>query len=692
MPSALVLTMVFWVSHAGASPQAPATEWPPAPPEISVEALPSLVRLIHLPPVLRTPAIDEPGGVVIAFGFGADLPPEGPEQTLHGLVRSWLFASVPARSVELIAHLGGGTFQIVEHPSLTGLRVRVPPQQVAAVVEQVALFLDQELTEGDLLDYVMAVQQDAAGSQGEAAGDAGAGNNREQAVQAVTAALVGGESIGDPPRAEASPELPEASAVVQYFRAKFGTDRAWVIFSERPDAGTSALLNGIDARSSAPISRTLDQDMDIEDGATLTLPSRPEGGLVIGSRIPSVYYEGWFNTLVVDRAIRQALGTRVQTSFSPSRDGGVHLIETPVRLPDYPADVAARIWSDLVMLQSEAPVSISLVDIKQDALAYLARRNVLEWFAAENLWQPLADGWARVWNLTEAEFRSSAGSFLGESRVVASWAPAFDSPTVIVESLDAFVDTSPAPVPARIAPGRVELGALADSPLPARVPVSVEQLASGVSLAAGSPAIFVAGPGPGALPGGTPAVGPNGTLWTFPGLPGTEVLGALSGVRADRLVFFLPSGQSGALRDVLAEWSGGRTDATSTISVDEVATIDLPALVILKVWLDRKVIEAGWSGEVGVGIRATEGSRLWIEADTLRQEQIERWLEGASVAFEGEAGAVEFGRLQAASGAYFDQIRRDLQILLSQRAPGGEIPPPDQVPLPRFRNFLEVFF
>src|SRR5690606_4560290 len=110
------------------------------------------------------------------------------------------------------------------------------------------------------------------------------------------------------------------------------------------------------------------------------------------------------------------------------------------------------------------------------------------------------------------------------------------------------------------------------------------------------------------------------------------------------------------------------------LAAGEVATIDAPALLILKLWLDARLIEAGWWGLAETRIQGVEGSRLVIDAEPEVERVIRSWI--GDLVDEGVETS-EFERLRAAAVSYFEAIRTELQIILWQRAPGGAISSPD---------------
>ena len=56
-----------------------------------------------------------------------------------------------------------------------------------------------------------------------------------------------------------------------------------------------------------------------------------------------------------------------------------------------------------------------------------------------------------------------------------------------------------------------------------------------------------------------------------------------------------------------ADWTSVRTDATPSMPAGSVATGDIPSLLTLKMWLDGKLIEAGWFEQVTLRIDASKG-------------------------------------------------------------------------------------
>jgi hypothetical protein len=222
-------------------------------------------------------------------------------------------------------------------------------------------------------------------------------------------------------------------------------------------------------------------------------------------------------------------------------------------------------------------------------------------------------------------------------------------------------------------------------------PVQLEPLESGLTLATGSEyMIFVAGRFDGSLPGGRIVKsGDNGVLWSFPSAPSDAALDALSGVRADRLLLFVPDSAVDDARGRYASWSGGQGDTSPALFLGEVATADLPGLLVLKTWLESRLIEVGWAGRVDIRVDGLEGSRLVIDGDPAPVSVVRSWI--AELSSDGLEDA-EYERVRAAAAGYFERARTDLQIILWQRAPQGAISPPSAFSRERFQEIAGIYF
>ncbi len=650
-------------------------------PSITVERLTNGVRVIHLP---HFPGESDDGrGMEIAFGYTVGLRNEpGYPAGVADLARLYLSASVPARSVALVAHLGGGEFEFTDELDRIGMRMRVPDTLVETALIQVSAFFAEPSFDPEMFEYARRLLRSAIGGDREAFGV-------ELEREIGTALLRDYPSVwSNPPSADQIERL-QIDDLEQYFDENFGTSRAYVTTTERVPRSALAAIAAIDSRQASHNPATNSFSESVE--TVLDLPSRVEGGVVVARVVPSVHFEGWFRALVVDRALQQISEPSVRFEFGLGLDPVLHRIEIPVRIPIYVEDVRDDLLDQITGMQFQNPDLAELRRAVESAAAYLGQRSVLEWFAAHDLWDSLEAGWDAINGLTGDSFRSAARDFDALPRVIATWPPAFEQPQVTVENLTEEIGSvTEAPPPLGRAPGRVPFPAFEEVAFPDPLPIEVERLDSGVTLAADSAyGIFIAGRFEGLPPGGEAQVGPNGSFWAFSDVLNDAVFDQLSDVRPDRLLVLAPVADLPNLRRRLNDWTSGSLDSTPSLSAGRVATGDLPGLVVLKTWLDAKVIEAGWWGQVDLRIEGIEGSRLIIDADAEHDAVVQAWIQ--EVAEIGPEDG-EFLHVRSAALGYFNRIRRELQILLWQRNPRGTIRLPTTVNPTRLRDVARIYF
>ena len=666
----------------GAPIQGRGSEPTPDLPEIRTERLGNGLRVIYLP-LVNTPPGGGDGRTEIVFGYTAGARNErGYPRGVAQLVEAYLANAVTARSVALTAHLAGGSFRFLQEPDLVGMRVAVPSSRVAIVLDQIATYFDEARLDLEVLEYARSlILEHAVGTPSDA---------RARFGPEVDRTL-----LGDHPYVWAKPadhdeiDRLQVNDLRQYFEDNFGTDRAYVILPETIPEAALRTLSAVEPRVS--ITSPGSAPVLAAEEIVLEFPSQSQGGVILATSVPSVHFEAWFHSLVIGRFLRQVVGPESGFELGYSVDSSMHRIEIPVEIPLFSEDVRDSVLNTIRQLPFQIPDDERLQAAVEDVLGFLGQRPVLEWFAAQGLWDSLREGWNAIRNLTPDGFRSAARDFDSARRVVATWAPLIEQPQVTVENLSEYLPLSvEVPPEIRRAPGPVPVPpfdeiAVREGPL-----IRVDRLRSGVTLAEDSMhAIFIAGRFDSILPGGAALRGTNGALWSFPNAPALEVWDQLSEVRPDRILFFSPASELNSARVRFRDWTSGRLDSTPSLSVGPVSTGDLPSLVVLKTWLDAKVIEAGWWGQVGLDIVGTEGSRLLIEADPGREEQIRAWI--SDVAAEGLSDD-EFLRVRSAAGGYFNSIRRELQILLWQRDPRGMIRPPSSVTQSRLRDVARIYF
>jgi hypothetical protein len=666
----------------GVSVSAPAQDRTPAPlpdlPTLTSDRLPNGIRVIHLPNPDRVSETD----VEITFGYvPADDDATGDVPDARELLVSYLSLSVPARSVALAAHLAGGEFELLNLADRFGMTVRVPPNNVEAVAAQIGRYFSHAIVNFEILEYAMLHRRGTVNPGGTEA-------DSEMDVEIAAAMFGGFPETFEPLDGSEGAQIAD---VQRYFDNYLGTDRAFVIASVPLSAKSLDALSATVRRSStyAPDSDSAGDAVQVE----LRFPSLPDGGVVIATALPDPRYESWFSALVVDRILRGQAGPEVSFDFPFEAGESIHRIAMPVRLPEYSEDLRDEWIGRIQGVLYDGLSASELGAIQADVLGQLSDQSTLEWFAAHDLWEPLQVGWQMIRGLTSDELRSRALAFAGSRRVIAIWSPMFTQPDLVVEELGSVIETEPERQEPEVGPvpGNLSIPAMSPYEEANSFPVELERLESGITLAEGDEhMIFIAGEsGPSLTGGRILKSGANGVLWAFSGDPDAEVFEQLDQVRSDRLLMFYPNDGLASARARFSTWAGGETDASPILALGEVATADLPGLLVLKTWLDAKLIEAGWLGLAQLRIDGLEGSRLIIEAEPGLDRSIRAWItELAEMGIADE----DFEQVRNAAMGYFDRIRRELQIILWQRAPEGTVQLPLNFTLARLRDVARLYF
>ena len=678
----LLMWPLLWAgSQAQARAQAPNRGALAEFPSITVDRLTNGMRVIRLPHA--SGEREEGNGAEIAFGYTVGLRNEpGYPSGIADLSRFYLSASVPARSVALVAHLGGGEFEFIDELDRVGMRVRVPDALVETVLTQVGEYFAAPRLDPEMFEYARRRLRSAV------AGDRD-GFGIELDRELGTALLRDYPYLWSEAASADQIDRLQIDDLETYFNENFGTDRAYVVTTETVPQSTLAVLADIGARRAShnPVTNTLPEPVE----TVLDLAARVVGGVVLARAVPSVHFEGWFRALVVDRLLRQVSAPSARFQFGPGVDPVLHRIDIPVEIPLFAEDVRDDLLDQITGMQFRNPDPSQLRRAVESAVAYLGSRNMLEWFAAHDLWDSLEAGSNVIKGLTGDGFRSAVRDFDSLGQVAATWPPAFEQPQVRVESLSVEIEPVPdAPPPLGRAPGRVPVPDFDTVAFPDPLAFQVETLTSELTLAEDvAYGIFIAGRFEGVLPGGDAQFGNNGSFWSFTVAPTDAVFDQLRDVRADRILVFAPAGDLPSLRRRFNGWTSGDRDSTPSLSAGRVATGDLPGLLVLKTWLDAKVVEAGWWGQVELRIEGIEGSRLIIDADAEQDAAIQAWIQEVE-----EMGLEdgEFLRVRSAALGYFNRIRRELQILLWQRNPQGTIRLPTTVNQERLRAVARIYF
>ena len=657
---------------------------PDRPPLVENRRLRNGLRIVYLPQIDASAVGVERGNVRIAFGYTSGLRDEADYPSgMSALAATYLSVSSHARGVALATHFAGGEFEFSEELDLVGMRIGVPGGVVETILGQIALYFRQAtVVDPDMLEYARALAVERARTDPD--------DFKLEIDSEIRRELLGDHPYRRRPVGQVDDiRHIDIADFRRYYEENFGTDRAFVIVSEPLSDSWSEAFAAIEARPS-----TYPDFPGVAirpETSTIEFPSRPTGAVILATAVPSVHFQDWFTMLILDGVMRQVVAQDATFRFPLAVDPSFHWLEITVEIPRYAEDVRDSLLERIDDLQFRPASPDVLRMVKRGALELLSRRSTLEWFAAQDVWGALEDGWTTVRDLTSDGLRTAAREMVHQKRVVALWAAAFEQPSVVVESLEDITE-SPGAEQETIgrAPGHVDIQMPAELVSDDPDPVHVDKIASGITLAlAPVHKVFVAGRFESDLPGGLSERGANGVLWSFPRAPDAAVFEALEGVRSDRILVFAPAPDIDGERIRFESWTSGQRDSTPSMPAGSVATGDLPSLLVLKMWLDGKLIEAGWWGQVDLRIRGIEGSRLVIDAGPDREQQVRDWIR--RLADEG-IDESEFLRARTAASGYFDRIRQDLQVFLWQRDAAGSIQPPATVSLGRLRAVARIYF
>jgi len=459
-------------------------------------------------------------------------------------------------------------------------------------------------------------------------------------------------------RAEVDEEIRSALLGADNRPEQYGTaDGFLAVSAPIPDTLRDALAaiprRGAVSRSEGEISR-------LPGERTLRFKSDlATGAVIFAVPVPSVYYKQWYLILLLDRILHRAIPVRFQTSLVPSLRPHYYRLEIPVTQGQFPEPVEDNLLQELQRLQLTMD-SGYLSGARQEALQYLGREDIREWFASRGIPERLEEGVQWVQSVTSDELRAAVRDLLLMNRVIATWAPKPKQTTVAVENLSGGdqerkpspgTPAAPRPLPGGEAISMVPFPphnhAAQDVDVPQRLPSRVSLVASSVN------GVFVSG----------------GTLTKFDHEPDAATVKSFEKYRADRILVLAPASSIDRARDI---WSGfkGSDSAETGVPKGPVSSGDLPGLYVLKTILDLKVIQAGWWPDVELRIDASAGSALEIRADAEQRQKIIEWIKDIAAHPPSDK---DFAWMREVAIHRFSGARSDIQALTWERDPQGTI-------------------
>jgi len=574
----------------------------------------------------------------------AEIPAEGDSaQIVIGYAVSGLtgLSSTNAgRAVELTAYATGGSIESFEELGRTGFRITVPKWATPMFADPLAAFFREVPEE--------------KGNSKRASGDF-----RARVEDEIRNALLG-----------YAPDIPD-----------YSTDKAFLLMTGPIPENLRRRLEEIPKRSSKTPQEMpagpLSADRTFRFKADL-----PTGAVILAAPVTSVYYKDWYSVLFLDRLIRKVVPLSVTTSLPLTINSYYYRLEVPVPAGQFPEPVEDNLLQEVQRLQFNRAKSTDLEAARREVRSYLESKYVREWFTSQDIPARREEGIQWIDEMTADDMRVAARDLLGASnRVIATWPPKAKVTSVDVEPLERSLPPSrdnesdrPGARPGEGLQSQpvtlVSFPPHTDAPQSRAVP---ERLASGVSLVAGNVnAVFVSG----------------GSVTRLDHESDADTLKAFQRYSADRILVFSTSPAMGRTRQLWNTFKGANTREAGTPR-GTVSSGDLPALLLLKVMLDRKVIESGWSHDVELRISASDGATLNIQADATKRSQILEWIKGiaaekpsdADMAWAREVAIHRLGSVQV-----------DLQSLTWERDPQGVVQDLETVGAGHVQDVARVYF
>ena len=585
---------------------------------------------------------------------------------LATIVSRVLASSPPARSLALAVYAAGGDVEFISELDRTAVRVSVPEFAKPMVLEQIAPLL-AAMTPRDAGQIESARQ---AALQ--------AARSREQEFRSkvedeIRIALLASHAYHHPMEGRAE-DLDGITAddVIRFFNENYGTDRAFVLMNSPLPADVRSKLEAIPARKSRPIARTSIRVSDAE--RIFKFPSEGTTGAVIfASPVAGVFYRDWYAALMFDRLVHRMVTMKTTTSLVPTVDPYYWRLEVPVPAGQFAENVQDELMQHMNRLQFTRARPEDLEVARREAREYLESAFTRQWFASHGIEVRRSEGLQWIQSFSADDMRATARDALLKNRVLAWWSARAQQATVQVESL-LTASSSPATAPAVRSP----LGPVPVTPFPAHTHsaktwTTPERLASGVWIAASSTyAIFVSG----------------AELKRYDREPDAATIATFQKYRPDRLLVLAPASSIDRVRGAWSAFRGNALDAAMITPLGNVANVDLPALIIEKAVLDRRLIESGWWRDASVRIDASRGAMLSIDAPAEIRSVIETWMKSLAAAPLSDA---DFAWAREVAIHHLNDVLPDLQSLLWQRVPEYILPDLETVSATHLQDVAKLY-
>jgi hypothetical protein len=564
---------------------------------------------------------------------------------LTEVVAAFLKSTPSVRAIEIAAYGAGGTVEYFSDLDRTGLRLRMPNWARSMVERSIAEFLSETPRKNpELVDRAL----DEVRSRIPSITDI-----RSEVETQFRIALMG-------PGGPADLSNISRETVIEFFTKYYGTNRAFAVLN----SAALETLNTVERRlSEDPMPRTERPGTAMHGELPRNPSDLDEGAVILGAPAPSIYYRSWYALLMLDRLIQETVPSKPKTDLRPSLEPYFYRMEVAVPPGQLSEAVEAALRADLNQMQYVRAGNEQLEAARRSAVQYLDSERIQGWFVSLGVSARRMEGIDWVRSFSADDMRSAARDLVESNPVVASWSPRVRVLKLQSEYLNDIADRL-AKSSSVAAPKLVPLNPVKVIPFPPHKDTTIAEkspvrLDSGVSIVASTTYAVFVGPD-----------SPN-SLTFYAQEPSSDLLQTSYGAyRSGRILVMAPPEALDRLRQQWARFKGNPNDETAMAVAGKIPGPHLPSLLVLKMLLDRRLIEAGMWNDVQLDIRVSEGSTLTIHGSEADRGRVLSWIEEiASRPIPDED--VEWAREAAIH--HLEDFLPDLQSLVWEWTPGGII-------------------
>lgn len=584
-------------------------------------------------------------------------------RALADVVAAFLKSTPSVRAMAVAAYGAGGEIEFFSDTDRTGIRLKMPVWAKPMVEDAVSDFLSETpLKSPELVDRAL----NEVRSRMPAVSDV-----RTSVEEQFRMAVLG-------PGAKFDLTGVTRKTVDDFFAMHYGTDRAFVVMNSAPMKSLQSVegrtslagpnepgIESVNAAGRAPLP-SLRIQSDLEEGA-----------VILGVPVSSVYYRNWYAFLMLDRLIHEVVQANPATTLRPSLDSYFYRMEVAVPSGQTAGAAETALLQELAQLQYVRASSEQIDAARRSAIQYLESAPVQEWFLSLGVAERRGEGLDWVRSFSADDMRATARDLVEAKPVIASWSPRVRALGLSVEKLsdiEARAAKPPAPAPPKPGLGPVRLTPFpvhSDAALSEHAPVRLD---SGVSIVASSAfAVFVA---------------PD-SLKTFDREPGPDLMQTSYGAfRSSRILVMAPPDSLDRAKQQWAQFQGNPID-TAPVTIDgKITSADIPALLVLKMLLDRRLIESDLWNDIQLEIRAAEGPTLSIRGREDSRRIVRDWIREIASRPLPEAD-LEWAREAAVH--HLPGIRPQLQSLIWVLNSDGLIPDLHLIPSSQIQDVARIY-